>query len=266
MNPQSVEPVFLALDLMQPSVPAAEELVHAYLAAKPVPELRMAYARRLLDAQRYAETYQQMLVLTSEKPDFATLVQELKGLARVLQRGWHDQLLPVGRRLDFEIDDLSRQPRGVSHDFEQESATPSPQYDVTMEKRQSLAGSRWIMQHTDIERLVRCRRQNYLRWTLATAELPHCRALFPRPPDGCVPYMFPLFIEYPAVHFVALKRLGMTEWRWDDMAVSSCPVSTSYRLHLLHLPCHQELTSSQMDWMISAVTNVLTRVPPGALQ
>lgn len=71
MNPQSADPVFLALDLMQPSVPAAEELVRTYLAAKPVPELRMSYARRLLDAQRYAETYQQMLMLTTEKPEFA---------------------------------------------------------------------------------------------------------------------------------------------------------------------------------------------------
>ncbi|MBC7918840.1 MAG: tetratricopeptide repeat protein [Rhodoferax sp.] len=71
MNQQSTDPIFLALDLMQPSVPAAEELVRNYLATKPVPELRMSYARRLMDGQRYAETYQQMLSLTTEKPDFA---------------------------------------------------------------------------------------------------------------------------------------------------------------------------------------------------
>lgn len=71
MNPQSMDPVFLALDLMQPGTPAAEELVQTYLSAQPAPEVRMSYARRLLDAQRYAETYQQMLTLTAEKPDFA---------------------------------------------------------------------------------------------------------------------------------------------------------------------------------------------------
>lgn len=71
MNPQSVDPIFLALDLMQPSAPAAEALVKSYLAAQPAPEVRMSYARRLLDSQRYAETYQQMLTLTTEKPDFA---------------------------------------------------------------------------------------------------------------------------------------------------------------------------------------------------
>jgi tetratricopeptide (TPR) repeat protein len=71
MNPQAVDPIFLALDVMQPSLPAAEELVLSYLAVKPLPEVRMSYARRLLDAQRHPETYQQMLLLTSEKPDFA---------------------------------------------------------------------------------------------------------------------------------------------------------------------------------------------------
>lgn len=71
MNPQSADPIFLALDLMQPSVPAAEELVRNYLAGKPMPELRMSYARRLMDGQRYAETYEQMLLLTTEKPEFA---------------------------------------------------------------------------------------------------------------------------------------------------------------------------------------------------
>jgi len=71
MDPQSADPVLLALDLIQPTMPAAEELVRAYLAGKPAPELRMSYARRLLDTRRYAETYQQMLVLTAEKPEFA---------------------------------------------------------------------------------------------------------------------------------------------------------------------------------------------------
>ena len=71
LNPQAEEPVLLALDLMQPSVPAAEELVRHYLAGKPMPEMRMSYARRLMDVQRFEDTYQQMVLLTTEKPEFA---------------------------------------------------------------------------------------------------------------------------------------------------------------------------------------------------
>jgi dTDP-4-amino-4,6-dideoxygalactose transaminase len=41
------------------------------------------------------------------------------------------------------------------------------------------------------------------------------------------------------------------------MAVSNCPVAQDYRLHLLHLPCHQSLTTDQIDWMITAVQKTL---------
>jgi GMP synthase (glutamine-hydrolysing) B subunit len=37
---------------------------------KPLPELRMGYARALLDAQRYSEATRQLRVVTTEKPDY----------------------------------------------------------------------------------------------------------------------------------------------------------------------------------------------------
>ena len=51
----------------------AERIVLKYLDGnpKPLPELRMGYARALLDAQRYAESVAQLQVITREKPDFA---------------------------------------------------------------------------------------------------------------------------------------------------------------------------------------------------
>jgi hypothetical protein len=51
----------------------------------------------------------------------------------------------------------------------------------------------------------------------------------------------------------------MPIWRWDEMAVSNCPIASSYRLRLLHLPCHQELTATEMDWMTSVLIAVCTR-------
>jgi tetratricopeptide (TPR) repeat protein len=77
INPQSEAPALLALELMDPKLPQAEVLVRRYLAGKPLPELRMGYARALLDAQRYSEATQQLRVVTAEKPDYpeAWLVQ-----------------------------------------------------------------------------------------------------------------------------------------------------------------------------------------------
>ena len=66
-------PLVLALELMDPKLPQAEALVQKYLQSgvAALPEVRMAYARNLLDAQRYAEASRQVQVVTRDKPDFA---------------------------------------------------------------------------------------------------------------------------------------------------------------------------------------------------
>ncbi len=64
-------PVLLALALMSPQQPGAEAIVRKYLEGRPLVEVRLAYARALLDAQRYAEAGSQVQAVTSEKPDYA---------------------------------------------------------------------------------------------------------------------------------------------------------------------------------------------------
>ncbi len=77
INPRAEGPALLALELMDPKQPQAEPIVRRYMEGAPVPEVRMGYARVLLDAQRYAEATQQLQFITSERPQFgeAWLVQ-----------------------------------------------------------------------------------------------------------------------------------------------------------------------------------------------
>ena len=70
LDPAAPGPVQLALEMMGPRVPLAEPLVQHYLSGKPLPELRMAYVRVLLDALRYAEAAQQLRLLTTQNPDY----------------------------------------------------------------------------------------------------------------------------------------------------------------------------------------------------
>jgi tetratricopeptide (TPR) repeat protein len=66
-------PVMMAIEMMAPSLPAAEALVRQYLSV-PGPaqaELRFAYARNLLGALRYPEALTQLQIVTRDKPDFA---------------------------------------------------------------------------------------------------------------------------------------------------------------------------------------------------
>ena len=66
-------PVLVALELMSPKLPAAEALVKKYMTGnpKPMPEVRMSYARALLDAQRYGEANAEVQIVTKDKPEFS---------------------------------------------------------------------------------------------------------------------------------------------------------------------------------------------------
>ena len=65
------EVAILALNLMDAKAAQAEPLLRKYLDGKPMPELRMAYARKLIDSTRYAEALAQIRTLTQEAPAFA---------------------------------------------------------------------------------------------------------------------------------------------------------------------------------------------------
>ena len=72
-NATAEGPALAALELMEPLPAEGERIVMKYLDgnARATPEIRMGYARALLDAQRYTEAAAQLQVLTREKPDFA---------------------------------------------------------------------------------------------------------------------------------------------------------------------------------------------------
>ena len=133
----------------------------------------------------------------------------------------------------------------------------SRMYNLVEEGREGFRFSKWLISHIDRDEIAKSRRTNYRQWLDAVAKLPQCSPLFPELPVGIVPYMFPLLIELPDPHFFILKSLGVPIWRWDEMAVSDCPVAASYSTRLLHLPCHQTLSRQEMSWMIGVVSNVM---------
>jgi tetratricopeptide (TPR) repeat protein len=70
LDRKASSPALLALALMSPKLPQAEALVKNYLENQAHPEVRMDYARALLDAQRYADAAAQLQTITEEKPDY----------------------------------------------------------------------------------------------------------------------------------------------------------------------------------------------------
>lgn len=69
-DPSSDAPPLLALELMDADRPLAEPLVKRYLATpNALPDLRVAYARELMEARRYADATVELSALTRDKPE-----------------------------------------------------------------------------------------------------------------------------------------------------------------------------------------------------
>lgn len=124
-------------------------------------------------------------------------------------------------------------------------------------------GSPWalrLMKNDCIQRASLERRRHYQRLLDVVVTLPHCRPLFGSLPPVTAPYVFPLLLEHADPHFFLLKRLGVPIGRWDELAISECRVAQDYRSRLIHLPCHQGLSSADLEWICEALVQTL-RLP-----
>lgn len=68
---KSEHPALLAIAMMSPKTPQAEAIVKKYLEGKPLPSVRMDYARAMIENQRLAEAWAQLQAITTEKSDYA---------------------------------------------------------------------------------------------------------------------------------------------------------------------------------------------------
>jgi tetratricopeptide (TPR) repeat protein len=72
LQESNIGPAFLALEMMDAKTPGAEELVRKYLgAANASTDVRLGYARELINAQRYPDATAQLRQLTTGEPALA---------------------------------------------------------------------------------------------------------------------------------------------------------------------------------------------------
>lgn len=159
--------------------------------------------------------------------------------------------------IDSQIDALGNRPLIRGGEQISEYAKPSPLFSPSLALVSSLRSSRLIARTSNLSKAIDRRQSNFHRLAQALSTLPNATPLYREIAETDVPYMFPLRINHPEPHFYWLKRLGVPVWRWDEMALSDCAVAQDYRLHLIHLPCHQSLTEKQMEWMIIALQKTM---------
>lgn len=180
----------------------------------------------------------------------------VKSFLRML-KGNTDQkkIIPIGKLITKDIVKKTIK----TNDGDESSHFFLKYFDVNYASQTSFAASKFIIDSADHELIVKSRRINYQRWLEGTKNVQGCHSLFPQLNENVVPYVFPLVIDSNAIEvFHNLKLNGVPLWRWEDLAKTDCITVNKYRLSLLQLPCHQDLSESQMNWMIDTVTKVVT--------
>lgn len=119
--------------------------------------------------------------------------------------------------------------------------------------------SRMIIRLADYRNIAYIRRYNYARLEKALKNIPGAKPLFSKLGDDIVPYVFPLIVDEPQKIFPKLKMQGVPILRfgeilWPGVDEKICTVSADYSRRVFQFPCHQELTTKEIDWIIDCVS------------
>ncbi len=92
-------------------------------------------------------------------------------------------------------------------------------------------------------------------------ESPGVRVPWASLPHAAVPYVFPLWVDEPDAPYYALKAAGVPVFRWDRLwpGTPFLPGDEGYAWsrHILQLPCHQDLSAADLDWLVGKVDQAL---------
>lgn len=112
----------------------------------------------------------------------------------------------------------------------------------------------YILRKSDL-RDVKCKRKKNYIYLLTQIDNPQVGSpLFTEINDD-VPYVMPFLLK-DEKHFSALRSKGIQILRWEEIAISSCKVSQTYRSKLIQIPCHQQLKRSQLDFIIQTINQL----------
>jgi dTDP-4-amino-4,6-dideoxygalactose transaminase len=131
----------------------------------------------------------------------------------------------------------------------------------------------WIADRVHTQRIVNLRRRNYAVLAERLSALRNARPLFADLPPGVVPYVFPLYVDEPSSAYQALRHAGVPIFRWDDVWPDTPRIAGDlgpvWATHVLQLPCHQDLTLTQVErvarWVRDVIDGETLQTAPGVV-
>lgn len=97
---------------------------------------------------------------------------------------------------------------------------------------------------------TRKKNYRYLVEKLKTSAWGH--VLIPELPEKVTPYVVP-FLLNNRKGFDHIRQQGIQIYRWEEMVDTGCNVSKEYREKLVQLPCHQDLSLQQLDFIVQTL-------------
>ncbi|HEX9172938.1 MAG TPA: DegT/DnrJ/EryC1/StrS family aminotransferase [Telluria sp.] len=130
-----------------------------------------------------------------------------------------------------------------------------------LDKRSSLF-SRAVMRLASSTRIGALRRRHYAALQAGLAGVPGWQQLHPALPEHVYPWVFPLLADEPEQLAAALKARGVPfvrfgETLWPGVDAGVCPVAIELGRRMVALPCHQELRTDEVDWLVAQVREAL---------
>lgn len=201
-------------------------------------------------------------ILSLELPS-ASLVDEARGIYRMIGDSLRYGAIPG---LGHPVAAAAPMAGGPATDEEAiQEASPSPARAMEIVEasaaRRALRSVVFLVRHSDHARIAAVRRNRFLRWQHALADVPGVEQFINVLPSCSVPYVYPLRLLRPEAQFNALKYAGVALWRWDQLAVSSDPVSRQLALELVQLPCQHSLGDADFERLVKEFCAVLRSNP-----
>ena len=119
-----------------------------------------------------------------------------------------------------------------------------------------------VIKNSNYTRIIEKRRTHYNTLLNAFKNLKEAHPLFETFNQEYVPLVFPLFVDEPEQVFEILKQQGVPIWRFGEFLDEQinnelCPNSVTLSKHVLQFPCHQELTTQEIEWMIEKILHAI---------
>ena len=192
---------------------------------------------------------------------------ELRGLSNTIElSAFYDGvtgLNPILRAL-FGVKNILRRPSAMlvaaTNGSDEGSTYRAANIDNKLAHRRPLMISRWLAQHAGRERIVLNRRANYVALAAHFQNAPGCRPLLADLPQHAAPYVFPLWVEDPEAKYQQLRQarvpLYRWDWLWPETPVYAGDTGMTWSRHVFQLPCHQDLTPTQLAWLATTIKAV----------